>query len=345
MLCFLNGVKKALLIAIGGGGDIASTIVLARRLEKYGVETVLASIAWERYIYDPVPGPIRLSEFYNTIEANPHYVLITGESYAVRSNRKIIPQVVKASRFLGKPVYIVDLYNGVEGYYKALKSIMNRESIDIVIGVDVGGDVVATGFEDELWSPLADWMGLATVSRVNGVIAVHSPGSDGELPQKYIIERIDELSVKNGLLGVSSMCREDAELLSEVLKYVESEASRIPLLAYNGHRGSIEVRRGSRRADVTVFNTFTFYLDSQILVENTKPVKHILYTTSLDEARRLLNSMGIYTELDLEEDLAAMGVKPGELTGELLLKVREDGRKRIKKLIGNNNVLNTENTL
>jgi len=40
--------------------------------------------------------------------------------------------------------------------------------------------------------------------------------------------------------------------------------------------------------------------------------------------------MGIYTELDLEEDLAAMGVKPGELTGELLLKVREDGRKRIK---------------
>jgi hypothetical protein len=41
--------------------------------------------------------------------------------------------------------------------------------------------------------------------------------------------------------------------------------------------------------------------------------------------------MGIYTELDLEEDLANLGVKPEELTGELLINVREKGRTHLTR--------------
>lgn len=321
---------KALLVAIGGGGDVASAAILKRSLKNVGVHCALASIAWERYIYDPLPGPIRLSEIKNCMDIGEYYVTITGKSYAERGGKKLVFQAVKVAQLLGEKVYIVDLYGGVEGYTKALKEITLKEGLDLVIGVDVGGDSLATGCEEDLWSPLADWTGLAALSRVKGVLAVHSPGSDGELDQEYLLERIDDYARKGGLLAVRSMCTRDAELLEEILKHINSEASTIPLMAYRGVRGEVELRKGSRRVEVTLLNTFTFFLDASLVVDSIEPVKALRYTKSLEEAVKLINSYGIYTELNLEEDLAKLGIKPEEITGELLVEVRRRGVTRIK---------------
>jgi len=320
-----------LVVAIGGGGDIASAAMIANVLERLNHRSILASIAWERYIYDPVPGPVRLSEIINPLLRGEHYVLVTSNSYAIRGDRVVIPQAVYTSRALNKPVYIVDIYSGVEGYVKALREISDIEGVDYIIGVDVGGDSLASGSEEELWSPLADWVGLAAISKFSGVLAVHSPGSDGELSQNYVISRIDKIAVKSGLLGVTAMSSLDAEVLEEVLKHVNSEASQISLLAYKGFRGYYSLRRGSRLVEVTLLNTFTFYLKSTIVLELVEPAQKILNTKSLEEAREILNNLGIYTELDLEEDLAKHGIKPEELTGELLVDIREKGKKNLKR--------------
>lgn len=320
-----------LLVAIGGGGDIASTAMLARFLSRTGTRTRLASVAWERYIYDPVPGPIRLDEIYNYISKNNYYLVASSNTYAIRGGRRIDFQAVKASEVLGEEIYIIDIYNGVEGYVKALEEITSREGIESIIGLDVGGDSLASGCEDELWSPLADWIGLAALARVRGILGVHSPGSDGELSQEYVIKRIDEFSVKGGLLGVRIMSREDATILEELLEHVDSEASKMSLLAYNGLRGSIEIRRGSRQVTLSMFNLFTFFLDAGIVANGIEPVKSILYTKTLDEAKNILNSYGIYTELDLEEDLAKHGVKPSELTGSLLREIRGKGLEKVRR--------------
>jgi hypothetical protein len=222
------------------------------------------------------------------------------------------------------------MYSGVEGYVKGLSSIISDVRVDLVIGVDVGGDVLASGFEDDLWSPLADWIGLAALSRLNGIVAVHSPGSDGELSTNYLIKRIDEVAAKGGLLGVSSMCMHDALILEKILEYVDSEASRIPLLAYRGVRGKIPLRRGSRVVEISLFNTMTFYMNSNTVLDLVEPAKKLLYTKTLDEARFILNELGIYTELDLEEDLAKLKINPSELTSDVLLNVRSMGLKRLK---------------
>lgn len=330
-LLFLRSQNNVLVTAVGGGGDIASAAMIANVLERYNFKTILSSIAWERYVYDPVPGPIRLGEIVNSATRGEHYVLVTSDSYALRGGRVIVPQAVQASRALKRPVYIVDMYSGVEGYVEALKEILSVEGADLVIGVDVGGDSLAAGLEEELWSPLADWIGLAALSRLNGVLAVHSPGSDGELSQSYIISRIDKIALKGGLLGVTAMCDLDAEVLEKLLEYVNSEASNISLLAYRGFRGMLTVRRGSRSVEVSLLNTMTFYLKAPIVLELVEPAKKILYTKSLEEARRILNEHGIYTELDLEEDLAKLGVKPEELTGDLLVAIRERGKKRLRR--------------
>ncbi|MEM4470184.1 MAG: DUF1152 domain-containing protein [Desulfurococcaceae archaeon] len=330
MDCILRPGMRVLLVAIGGGGDVASTAVLKRSLKDINVDCILASIAWERYVYDPLPGPVRLSEIRNYVDSGEYYVAITGESYAIRGEKKLVFQAAKVARLLGEKMYIIDLYGGVEGYTRALEEITLKDGLDLVIGVDVGGDSLATGCEEDLWSPLADWMGLAALSRVRGILAVHSPGSDGELDQEYLLERIDNYARKGGLLAVRSMCARDAKFLEEVLKDINSEASAIPLMAYRGVRGDVELRKGSRRVKVTLLNTFTFFLDAFMVVNSIEPVKGLRYTKSLEEAVKLVNSYGIYTELNLEEDLAKLGVKPEEITGGLLIEVRKRGITRVK---------------
>jgi hypothetical protein len=81
---------------------------------------------------------------------------------------------------------------------RALREIASVEGVDCIIGVDVGGDSLASGSEEELWSPLADWVELAAVARLSGVLAAHSPGSDGELSQSYVISRIDKVAARGG---------------------------------------------------------------------------------------------------------------------------------------------------
>lgn len=323
--------KHALVLAIGGGGDIASASVIAKSLERRGLRCTLASIAWERFVVDPVPGPIRIEEFEAPVSRGKGYVVVNDSSYAVRGGRRVVPQAVNTSRVLGVPVFIPDMYGGVKGYLDAVIEIMDTTGADFVVGVDVGGDSLATGCEENLWSPLADWMGLAVIAELKGVLAVHSPGSDGELDQEYILTRIDEVSSRGGLISVNSMSSSDAELLEKVLIHVNSEASYVPLLAYKGFRGIYSLRKGSRSVRINFFNTLTFYLDASLVARGVKPVEKLFTTQSLDEAKRTLNELGIYTELNLEEDLASLKLKPEDVSAEVLVEVRRRGLERLGK--------------
>ncbi|MEM1596061.1 MAG: DUF1152 domain-containing protein [Desulfurococcaceae archaeon] len=331
MDCFLKPGMNVFVLAIGGGGDIASAAMIARALHRLGVTYTLGSIAWERYVYDEVPGPIKLSDINNVLEYGDHCVLVDESSYALRGNKVVVFQAAKAAKMLKEPVYVVDLHSGVEGYVSALKYIIKKRNIDLVIGVDVGGDSLATGCEDDLWSPLADWIGLASLALVNGVIAIHSPGSDGELNYEYVLNRIDHYALKGGLMGIRAMCNHDAEFLSKILEYVDSEASRIPLLAYRGGRGKVVIRNGTRSVELNMVNTFTFFLDAKLIANDIQPVKELFNTRSLEEARKILNSYGIYTELDLEEDIERHGLKTSELTSELILNIRRKGIMRVRE--------------
>lgn len=322
--------RRVLVLAIGGGGDVASAVVVAASIRRSGVGATIASVAWERYVHDPTPGPIRLTEVVGHIERGRGYLIVSGSSYALRGGRRVVFQAARAAAAVGEDVYVVDLYGGVAGLAEALEEIARREGADTVIGVDVGGDSLATGYEEGLWSPLSDWIGVSSLARLGGVLAVHSPGSDGELSQEYVLKRIDDIALRGGLMGGRFMSREDAEVLERVLEYVESEASKVSLLAYRGFRGRLPLRMGSRAADVTLLSTATFFLDAGAVASTIGPLEGLARTRSLEEARRVLNDLGIYTELDLEEDLARLGVDPARLSGETLTEVRKRGIERIR---------------
>src|SRR5262245_42795630 len=54
--------SRALVIGVGGGGDVVGALAAARFLEFCGLEFVLGGLSWERSVYDPIPGPRSLEE-------------------------------------------------------------------------------------------------------------------------------------------------------------------------------------------------------------------------------------------------------------------------------------------
>src|SRR5205814_4362221 len=54
--------RRALVIGIGGGGDVIGALASALFCERLGVPAVLGGVTWERRPIDPEPGPRSASE-------------------------------------------------------------------------------------------------------------------------------------------------------------------------------------------------------------------------------------------------------------------------------------------
>ncbi len=230
--------NRVLVVGIGGGGDVVSAAAYALWLRRYGVETYIGSIAWERFVIDPIPGPIPFECFHNVERLSDHVVVVYGDSFVIRGSRRFRPQVALVAEATGEPIYVFDLWSGVNGYRDGVREVINALGIDAIIAIDVGGDVLAKGGEDSLWSPLADSMGLACFNSFKDtVLAVHGIGGDGELDPGYLLSRISLIAGDGGLLGAKGLTSYEADLLDKILSRAHSEASRVPLLAYRGYYG------------------------------------------------------------------------------------------------------------
>jgi hypothetical protein len=323
--------KCVLFFAVGGGGDVASAAMLALALRRLSIKAYVASVAWERFVVDPIPGPICFEEIVGGRQLGNYSMLIDGGVWAARGGRKVVFQAVNTSKALEEPIPIVDLYGGVLGVVKGLQEVLNYYGCDTVVSVDVGGDILATGFEEELWSPLADFIGLVATAELNGIVAVHSPGADGELSQEYILKRIAMVAEKGGYLWARGVTREDIGILKHLLKYVESEASKITLYAYSGLYGAVELRKGSRKTFISPLNLLTFFLNAKVVADLNPVVSSLRGTKSLEQARVVLNRFGIFTELDLEEEIYKLLQNGVEITGEVLVNIKHRFKKRLSK--------------
>ncbi len=328
-----------LVLGIGGGGDIVSATVLAMALKRNGYRVAIGGISWERFVIDPVPGPVRLDEIRNPVEEGENYVLVSGESYAMRNGRKIRFQAARVASVIGEPVAVFDLYRGVNGYRKGIEEFMNKHGFDGVIGLDVGGDVLATGFEEDLWSPLADAAGLAVLKTFKGsVLAIHSPGADGELLQDYVLERIALVCRLGGCLGAYGLTIEDILLLDRLTKVAVTEAGRIALLAFKGYYGEYPVRKGTRTVRVSPINTVMFFLDAFKAYDVSYPAKIVDNTWSFGEIVSKLNNAGIYTEYNLEIDIACTGAS----SPEEIIRVKKKGMQRLRRVMSDQSTDNDD---
>ncbi len=300
----LKNSKKALLIGIGGGGDIVGTIPTGDLLGMFGIECVYGGISWERSVFDPVPGPRTFEETRNVRKlndvvwyANKDTVTSTGVSYAESG----------FSRVWGEETLLIGIHAGPEAVAEGILDACRKLNADLVIGIDVGGDVLAQGDEPGLMSPLADALMTAALYYVDRniptVMGLFGYGSDGELTYSELERSMKVLAKEGGILGSWGITQDALKKLEEMISTVPTEASRMPVLFAKGEFTDTTIRSGRRNISLSMSSTVTFYLSTKVVYEKLSKLSPcVCGCKTLEEANDALHSIGVHTELDIERE-------------------------------------------
>jgi len=296
--------SRALVIGVGGGGDVVGALAVARFLEFCGLEFVLGGLSWERNVYDPIPGPRKLSEVRNVRALHPFAWMANAGSQTSTGAHFAEAKMAAVHK---EEILLIDINGGVNGVVDGLEFAIKEFDSDLLVGIDVGGDSLAQGQEPGLRSPLADSIMLAAyaelANRHRTLWGVFGYGSDGELTTDEIEVALSKLAAAGGLLGAWSLTPKIAAELEEVIKTVPTEASAIPVQCFRGAWGDSAIRRGQRRVKLTPLTALTFFMSTTKLYETLgRPAQAVRRSSSLDQANDALHAIGIRTELDYERE-------------------------------------------
>ncbi len=296
--------RRALVVGIGGGGDIIGCVPTAKLLNFLGAETILGGLSWERKVVDPKIGPRRIDELVNLKPLSETVALAnaaTRTTYGTTFAESIVAE------YYNRDTVIVDINGGVEKTLRGLNEAVEKLGVDLVVGIDVGGDSLARGDEKGIRSPLADSIMLCVLARlrVRSVHGVIGWGCDGELTLEELNRNVAEITARGGLLGAKGMGSEEAEEIQELVSRTYTEASKMVAEAARGGYGERTIRAGSRKLWLTPFATVTFYFEPRVVFNFSQLAKMVGKAHSLREADALLRSASYKTELYFEEQSSA----------------------------------------
>jgi hypothetical protein len=282
---------------------------------RYGARPVLGGVSWERRPIDPEPGPRRAEEIENARPLGPA-VLAAGADTRVRSSGVRFAES-RMAEVLGEETVLVDPNHGPAAIATGLREATAAFGCDLIVLVDVGGDVLAQGDEPGLGSPLCDAVLLAAAVRLEeasapGLLgAVFGIGCDGELTPDEVLARLDELERAGGLLGRLPIDEAVAGRLDGAVAAVPTEASALALRAFRGESGPVSIRDGRRQVDLRPLAAATVFFDPAVAVRTVAPLAAaVAEADDLDAANEALHELGVRTELDWERDAPHTSLPP-----------------------------------
>ena len=298
---------KVLIVAAGGGGDVIGAAMVAEALGLTPDDAIIATVAWERLLIDPVPGPCPLSEFVGLQEAAGTFeVLPTTTTRPPRGS--LLPRL-RAE--LGYRTFLLDLAQGVTGLVDQLGALHSHSGgVTSVWLVDVGGDVLADGSEPGLRSPLCDAMTLAATAEIDpeARVLVAGLGLDGELTVPEVRQRLGEEAQLMVTLS------DPSPSVSAVLEWHPTEASALLAASAMGIRGVVEVRDAGTPIELTDCSPEVWTTAAR-RVADTSLAGAVRGTTSLEAAAAQLNRRAVTTELEHERNKAdRLDVDPVQLS-------------------------------
>lgn len=293
--------ETALVFGIGGGGDVVSTVPTARLLECLGVEVTLGGVIWIPVPRDVRPGPRSLDELTAVEPLGDRVAAVTAETTTVDG---VTPAEADVAAAVDNDVLALDISGGVSPLAADLAEVVAALDIDLVVGVDAGGDALAVGDEPGLRSPLTDAVGIGVLDAlsVDTVLGVIGYGSDGELTNDELDEAFADLAAVDAYLGAWGLSPDVRHELETILEHVETEASRLPVEAAAGRLRTVSIRGGRREATVSPASTITFYFDPAAVAQRSTIVEPVRTAASLEAASTALADRGLVTEFDLERD-------------------------------------------
>ncbi|HEX5893814.1 MAG TPA: DUF1152 domain-containing protein [Solirubrobacterales bacterium] len=323
-LAALRESRRALLIGLGGGGDVVGAFALTSLLERLGTDWIVGGVAWERSPIDPEPGPRSLEEIRGGRLCGSAAVLADAETTNADG---VHFSESRMAGHLDRPTLLLDITRGPVAVANGLAEAAMELDCDLVVVVDVGGDVLAHGGEPGLASPLCDaimlsaaaWLTRAETRSAPGpawqgevIAAVYGPGCDGELTPSEVLERIGGLGAAEALLGAWGLTPEACELVEAAAEVVPTEASLQAVRCARGERGMTYIRSGRRRVELTPLGALTFFFDPVKAVDEVAPLAAAVGpAVSLDEANEALKALGVGTELELERARARGEIDAG----------------------------------
>jgi hypothetical protein len=302
--------RRPLVLGIGGGGDVVGALATAEAARIYhGASAVVGGVAWERQPIDPQPGPRSLAEIEGGRRLSD-CVLAAGPDTRVRASGVVFGESRMAG-LLGEETALVDVTVSVAALADGIGAAADALGCDLIVFVDVGGDVLAHGDEPGLGSPLCDAVMLAAAARLQRagrpvLGAIFGIGCDGELTVPEVEARIADVARAGGLAGARGITPPVAARLASAVEAVPTEASAMALRAFHGHTGRVEIRGGRRTLELTPAAAGTTYFDPVAAMEATAVLARAVDGAgSLVEANAILRERGVRTELDWEAARAA----------------------------------------
>jgi hypothetical protein len=279
-------VPEVLLIAAGGGGDVIGAVMLAQTLGMAPDNAAIATVAWERLLVDPVPGPRSVEDFDGLVH-HDGTVEVLASTRPRPPYGSLLPQLREA---LGYPLFLLDPYHGVHGLVDQLQAL---------------GDVLATGAEPGLRSPLCDALTLAASTQMNRdtSVLVAGPGLDGELTVEEARNRM-----KSADATPMTTLKPPSRQVLDVFDWHPSEASALLAASAIGIRGFVEIRDAGTQVELTDDSPRVWAMSSTAALHGSL-AELVMGTDSLTAAEEALMSAIGATELDYERKKAT------ELTG------------------------------
>ena len=175
--------------------------------------------------------------------------------------------------------------------------IVDKEKVEEVIILDIGGDILATGNEKGLKSPIADASVLSACNNlyVPVKVWVSGCGLDGELSETELQSILNTMNY--------SQTRLSGKLALKHLKAFEwlpSEASALFFMASAGYRGVCEIRQDGYSVELSNFSSAIFCIDFDEVYLNSKIADRINQTQSLVDIEKIVKDITSISELDIE---------------------------------------------
>jgi hypothetical protein len=303
----LRAARRPLVIGMGGGGDVVGALASAEFGRLYdGSDPIVGGLAWERRPIDPVPGPRHVEEIAGGEQIAPG-VLLAGPQTRVR-DREVFFGESRMSAYLGEPTLLVTIDAGPETIAAGLAAALEHLEGDLILFIDVGGDVLARGDEPGLRSPLCDAVMLAAAEHLARaglpvLLGIFGIGCDAELTNEEVLDRVALVAAAGGMAGVRGLTEPIATRLEGAMEHVATEASAQAVRAFRGASGTMAIRGGEHTLELSPVAALTVYLDVSIAFAAAGDLARAVTSAgSLVDANLALSELGVRTELDLEAD-------------------------------------------
>lgn len=259
-------------------------------------DCIIASFSWDRIMYDPDPGPRNRTEFNNVTQFGKYNTIISKESKLKKeASKSFLPVIAK---YFNRTFFLLELDYGVKHLHNQIVEIIDAERIDEIIILDVGGDILASGTEKGLKSPIADAGVLAACNGLKTPVKVWVAGCglDGELSESELKTTINAMKKVTNRHLPSDLAQKHLR----AFEWLPSEASALFFMASVGNRGICEIRQDGYSVELSDFSSTIYCIDYNDVFDNSLIAKEVQSTTSLTEVETIVRNITSISELDIE---------------------------------------------